>query len=455
MPSVNFGLAAYERQIFGLPMVECVNLYPEQTPTAKSPASLLPTPGLEVFANVGSGGIAGLFQRDGVIGGTCIAITKDAAYTVARSGAVNLMGDITAFSGGVRFAGDDDQLVLVTGNVARLIDGANISTLMLGVVDVAYLNSRFLFITADGKMKFSTVTDAETINALDFVTAESAPDGLKAILVMNGEVYLAGADTTEIWTNTTSAADPFQRRPGGVLPFGCASRDACIIGPDKAIWMIGNDRKVYHITNGGVEPVNNPTIGGMLDRLADTDLGNICAWGYATGNHRFVGFDLPGIATMVYDIDTGAWAQRRTFGRTLWAGYAVERCFGNIMVGSRDSAAMYRLSESVFTENGGTIERVATTYVPVPERTPIDSLTLYARRGVGNANVASPQVMMSISKDGGRTFGTEEMRGLGATGAYQTRTIWRRLGRAKQDGVIFKLRVTDPCSAVFTGADFA
>jgi hypothetical protein len=98
---------------------------------------------------------------------------------------------------------------------------------------------------------------------------------------------------------------------------------------------------------------------------------------------------------------------------------------------------------------------MATAHVPVPERTPVDSLTLYARRGVGNANVTSPQVMMSLSKDGGKTFGTEQMRDLGGVGAYLTRVIWRRLGRAKQYGLIFKLRVTDPCSAVFTGAEIA
>jgi hypothetical protein len=61
---------------------------------------------------------------------------------------------------------------------------------------------------------------------------------------------------------------------------------------------------------------------------------------------------------------------------------------------------------------------------------------------------------MSCSKDGGKSFGTERMRNLGAIGAYDTRIIWNHFGRVKQYGAIFKLRVTDPCSAVFAGAEY-
>jgi hypothetical protein len=211
---------------------------------------------------------------------------------------------------------------------------------------------------------------------------------------------------------------------------------------------------VYRLSASGIEPVENPTIGGMIELVSDNNLSKIRAWGYSTAGHRFVGFDLPGVATMVYDIDAGAWAKRQRFGETNWAGYAVATCFNKVLVGDRDGASLLYLSEATFTDDGGVIERVATAHVPVPPRTPIDELTLTARKGVGSSSVPSPQVMLSCSKDGGKTFGMEAMRPLGGIGEYLTRTIWRRFGRAKQDGFIFKLRVTDACSAVFTGAEY-
>ena len=56
---------------------------------------------------------------------------------------------------------------------------------------------------------------------------------------------------------------------------------------------------------------------------------------------------------------------------------------------------------------------------------------LWPDMNVGDAVVATdPQIMLSVSRDGGRTYGSEKWRPFGALGKYRNRIIWRRLGRA-------------------------
>ena len=51
--------------------------------------------------------------------------------------------------------------------------------------------------------------------------------------------------------------------------------------------------------------------------------------------------------------------------------------------------------------------------------------------GVGNTTDpgADPQITMSMSINGGKTFGNELSRSLGKIGEYNQRQIWDRLGR--------------------------
>ena len=72
--------------------------------------------------------------------------------------------------------------------------------------------------------------------------------------------------------------------------------------------------------------------------------------------------------------------------------------------------------------------------------------------GVGTAtgDGSDPQAMLSISKDGGHTWGRERFRSIGKIGEYAQRAIWRALGRAYE--WTFRLRITEPVKVAISGA---
>jgi hypothetical protein len=67
-----------------------------------------------------------------------------------------------------------------------------------------------------------------------------------------------------------------------------------------------------------------------------------------------------------------------------------------------------------------------------------DAMILSDSSGV---TAESPQIMLRLSNDGGRTWLSEEMRGSGKIGEYLTRVRWNRLGAARRRA--FEVTVTD------------
>ncbi|MFZ4761051.1 MAG: hypothetical protein ACOYLX_23030, partial [Burkholderiaceae bacterium] len=61
-----------------------------------------------------------------------------------------------------------------------------------------------------------------------------------------------------------------------------------------------------------------------------------------------------------------------------------------------------------------------------------------------------PQILLAVSRDGGRTFANDMTTALGRQGQYLKVVEWRRLGTATD--FVFKIRMTDPVKFALTGA---
>ena len=103
--------------------------------------------------------------------------------------------------------------------------------------------------------------------------------------------------------------------------------------------------------------------------------------------------------------------------------------------------------------NGQGIRRLRRVPIISAENTRLflDAVELDADVGVGLAfgQGSDPQVMLRVSSNGGKTWGNERTRGLGAIGAYDTRTRWDRCGAGRK--LVLELSMTDPVAARWYG----
>lgn len=409
---------------------DAYELRPRPTITTKS------TP---VTAAVGRGMIA----RPGLIGGAwCVIGNK--LYQLNASDALIDRGTLTSSTSPVSFAGDETTLVIVDGPNAYIWNGTALAAIsdpdLPDVIDCDIINQRVLFVEQNsGRFWWSEVLDYDDIEAINFATAESGPDNLRSVTVVGSDIYLAGLDTIEIWYNSTDPDAPFQRQPGGVLPKGTMGTHSVCVA-DGAYWFVSSeaDRRVYRADRLAAQRISNDALEQILAQVEDTSA--VTMWAQQWQGHEFVLVDVPTVGTYAYDIVGGYWSRWRSGTDENWSarfsGYFdnTHLCLG------RADGQMYGLSEVDFGDIDGTNTYKASFYLSKKGRASrVDSIALRGRMGVGVDEESNPQITLYYSDDAGRNWSTGLARGLGVAGDTDALAIWRRLGRLKRPGKLFRL----------------
>ena len=142
----------------------------------------------------------------------------------------------------------------------------------------------------------------------------------------------------------------------------------------------------------------------------------------------------------------------KSLGR--WRGGVGINFYGQTLIGDAYSGVLGTLDFGTFQEYGNTMYALVTS-PPVHNdrrRIFIPRFEIDVESGVGNVDCCgtNPLWMLDVSKDGGRTFGPQQVfRSMGQLGQYTQRLRWLRLGQARQ--WIFRLQSTDPVRRVIIG----
>lgn len=323
-----------------------------------------------------------------------------------------------------------------------------------GLTTVDFLDGYFLgHVAGTGKFYVSASYDGMSWDALDFATAESNPDNLKSVFVDRGYAILSGDYTTEFWGNTGAADFPFGRigsavEVGGVGPWSIAK-----IGDSVA--FVGQNRlgesQVYYFNGSQPTVISTHDIDRILNNA--TSLNGSTAFSFMTNGHSFYCINVNG-ETWAYDFKTALWSQLKSHDIARYRGEIAANFINKTIISDYANGKLYRLSDTAYTDNGDPIamEIVSRHQTNNREYLTINRFEVDFESGIGTetGQGENPQVMLSISKDQGHTFGPEMWRAMGKMGNFKRRAQWFRLGRGWD--FTFKIRITDPVKRVITGA---
>lgn len=131
----------------------------------------------------------------------------------------------------------------------------------VGIIDLAYISSYVVLVPAQGQGingRFFWIDPGETtIDALDFATAERAPDPIFGVAVFGDQFWLPGSNTTEVWYFTGNDDSPVLRVQGVVFDRG-AWEGTAIQVKDSMI-IVDNEGGVFQI-QGGAKRISRPDI---------------------------------------------------------------------------------------------------------------------------------------------------------------------------------------------------
>lgn len=380
--------------------------------------------------------------------GRWFAVSGSKLYEVTASGGSTLRGTLNTTTGFVGMAHNTTQLTLVDGpnlyvyTLATNTLSQIASSGWRGSADVWELDGYMVFVAPETQQFYiSAIDDSSNLNALDFSSADAAPDNITTHRVNHRQLWLFGDYTTEIWVESGDASFPFVRYQSYTLDVGVVGERAACLAADTLFW-IGQTRSgqgLVYMAQGNL-PTRVSTIAVEQSLAASTDLSQATMWSYQVEGHEFIGINAPGLTTTwIYDAALQQWHERGE-----WAGgwmalrSRLYMRFAGSIYGGDSTGAIVKLDPSKNTLSGRRLVRERTwPHLTQQSLEPISYRSLELACSTGNGG----SMTLEISNDGGASFGPPLLRPLGAVGRLMARIRWLALGSARNR--VFRLRCSD------------
>jgi hypothetical protein len=497
--------SAYVARSVNVADARMVNLYPEVVPEGgQMPAYLNRAPGLQLQQTVGAGPIRGLWPQPGSATGFYVVSGAEVYLLASPTATPTLIGAIAAGTHPVSIADNGDQVIFVTNPQAYVYTQSTATFGQVtdpdfpGAVTVGYIDGYFVFNEPDSQRIWVTsLLDGTQIDALDFASAEGAPDGVVGIIVDHREVWVFGTNSTEVWYNAGAPDFPLARIQGAYNEIGCAAPYS-IAKMDNSVFWLGRDARgqgiVYRAGGYIGQRISTHAVEWQIQQYAD--MSDAVAYTYQQDGHAFYVLNFPtGGTTWVYDAATGAWHERAYFNNGDFERHR-GNCQCNVrndtVIGDYQNGNIYLFDLDTYADNG-TPQKWLRSWRALPtgtnnlRRTAHHSLQLNLEVGVGLNGLAfgetqpspdytldldfqdqlyevpgitpvvqgaDPQVMLRWSDDGGHTWSSEHWVSIGKIGQYGRRAIWRRLGMTlKLRDRVYEVSGADPVKIAIIGAE--
>lgn len=459
---IALSFAAYKRS--GFPEAVTVNCYAEKAPISQSqPLALIARPGMEAFANVGTAQARAIFQKAGLFNDAALILTQTTLSTLTASGVIATMAGMAVDgSSSVDIdAGQDADL----NSVAYIATGTGLYKLVGGTItreafpaadddvgasSVCYHRGFWVAVRAGSDTCYFKIPGNETWVALQFFSAEYAPDPLVAVRSVGDILVLQGSTTFEA-ARLSGTADAFQPYEGLNFEHGCRARDTAVKCQD-ALLYVDDDCQVRMFEGGVPEIISDNGLAEQIRRVSASDLRGSF---WIKDGHPFYVLSLGTMATWGFDLSTKLWVRFNSLGYDYWR----TQLFCNIgdIALAADSASnqIYRLDPDRRTDGSDTFTVRFRAFVEALQG-PIPCANVQMSCEVGNSPYtgqgSAPVIAMRMSDDQGKTFGSPRERSLGATGQYITVPRWNALGTVKSPhGRIFDFEISDPVGRRFSG----
>ncbi len=457
MPQIPFATNSYRSRSLPLSSQRVTNLWAEaQPPDAKSAMTIFGVPGLVSWVAVGTGPIRGMWVLNNILYVVSGLFLYSVTYTAPAAPVITLLGGTIAGTNVVSMSDNGTQLIIVNGTQGYIYSP---TTGFLLITDPSFNPSTIvtffddLFVltwTGTNKFFISAELDGTTYDALDFASAEVQPGQVVTLVNQQENLLVFATHHIETWYDAGNVNFPFARYDGATIERGCIAPFS-VVKQDNSVFFLGDDLIFYRLN--GVVPVRISTHAIEYAWTQYVKQSDAFAFTYTWEGHKFITLTFPTAnVTWEYDIATNLWherqsfnAQNRSMGR--WRANAFVNAFNMNLIGDQLSGQIAYMSDTTYTEFGLPIIGEMTTPIIHSDRHRVfmSRFELDVETGVGatTGQGSDPQVMLSWSDDGGRTFSHQQIwHSAGKIGAYRQRLRWLRMGQFRNR--VLRVTISDP-----------
>lgn len=405
------------------------------------------------------------FRGGLLVGNTLYAAWDGELYTVNVSGERELFGTLSG-SDKIFIARNNaatPNVVIVSNATAYELSGASVISYSDGDVGsptcVCGHLGYFFFGYGDGDLLASGL-NAVTINTLDAARTESNPDGVENMVSYDGQLYVFGKATVEVWGDPTNPSGfPLTRIGYNIRPGLKTAHTVSGWEPEfgNPFIYVGSDNSVRQMV--GYEPtkISPPDLDDLIADVVfpDTQLDSLC---YVARGHAFWQLNGP-TWSWVYNVNNQTWHERKSYLSEKSTLTRSIPAFDKWLVGDTTATDLYRFDHVLQQEAGDPIiaqmESVGEKAWPNRLRVPRADFDFTV--GIGESTGADPietdpTVMIEWSDDGGRTWSTPWNRKLGRQAISQQRVTVLNTGLTGPMGRKWRWTISDPVHVGFMGS---
>jgi len=398
----------------------------------------------------------GLFVNKGVL----YRVADTNLYSVDLNGVHTKLGQVPG-SGRCIFDAVDKQLVAVANRAAFCYNAGAVNPTVAQITDpnigtplgCTSINSQMIYDSNGGISQLfnvSNVGDPTTINGLNFASAESDSSALIRAYAYKQVANMFKGDSNELWWNSGQGNPPFDRIQGGIVNVGLGAAYSIAQTPDF-LFYFGNDKQVHTLTGGtgAVDtPISTPAMAKQFQDYAVT--ADAISWTMELEGQWFYVITFPTQnITWCYPVG-GEWFQWGSGLTGRIQGNDFADCYGLKIVEDYQSGKLFLLDAQTYTDNGNPIIRVRDSgpiygeLLKAPGKEfEIQRIEIILESGNGlvTGQGSMPKLGIQMSRDGGKTFGTQRLINAGQTGQEVTVSTGS-FGRFKN--CVVRLTCSDP-----------
>lgn len=316
---------------------------------------------------------------------------------------------------------------------------------------VTYQNTHFIFgnanITSFGSQWF--VYRADTGFNLQYVTQlalQTKPDfAIAAIRIpgLGNNILVFGKFVAEIWTDI-GGLQVYQRNSSLNIDYGCISVSTIAANEEMVCWLAANEASapvIMTMRGGRAERISTDGIDFLMDSLVHPEQST--AFFYRQDGHLFYILTFYSTAdnlTIAYDFNAKAFYDITDWNFNYFPARQVAYFNQQTYFVNINDGVVYEIGSDLTTYLTAAQEyeipriRVCDTFrSPNSDPFVIDEFSMTMENGTEpdlHFTVEQPRIDVSLSKDGGNTFGNAVPYYMHDTGYYQSRPRFYGLGRA-------------------------
>ncbi len=391
-----------------------MNLIPQAETTGAAESSMVSWPGSKPFYTA-----SGVNRGMTVFVNELYKVTDNTLFKISSTGVATDLGTING-SNRCIFANDGTNLIITTGGTGYQLTGTTLTEITDSDFEngnsVTYLQQQMVYDGNGGRFQVSDVGDPNSLQPNNFATAESSPDDTIRVFAFRERVYVFGEKSVETWYNSGVGNPPFSRVNGGTMNVGLAAIHS-VGATDDFCYFLGDDRRVYRFSSHQPQNITSIAVSHQIDLLGDVSdaAGGIVR---IEGQSFYVLTFPSADVTLVFNEQSNAWFNLSTGAdelRYIGDGYA--EVYGKRLIADKASGGILELDLNTFTDNGQVRiqERIfgpinGTALGVDGERLLMSWVDIIMQMGVGlvTGQGENPQLMVSASFDGGKTFSQEQ-----------------------------------------------